>query len=372
MSNELLYNDGEGLDFNDLNGMQRLMRRELYDEFLRDLLWNPGDVESAATLRPVGQALGLPNPVGAGSVTPARGQVIFDPGSDPGSPDYRYLTAYCPGTQSFTITANALGGTRYDLICAKIAQVYGSSESRDFKDATTGALSTVSENKRRTGTLTLQYVTGTVITTDPAVPAGYTKIGRVEVSNGTSVVAKYTDYRVPAGSTLIHVPLALGAPYDPSNGGWKAKAGSGGTIITPAQINVNASTYLPLAPPRPWKDTASWNTGSVFDGAANQLLLRRIHVSAQVSDGTGARKVELWGGIGSGSPALIQSFTSSFTSGVLAQVSLTPTAPVWINGDTKPGPSIYGGILSGLALFLQANANTDALYALAAEFYGGL
>lgn len=75
-------------------------------------------------------------------------------------------------------TLSTLSNGRYDLISVKLGFETGASESRDFKDASTDAITTVSVDKEFRSTIDIDYTVGAVDTLGyasgiPAPPSGY-------------------------------------------------------------------------------------------------------------------------------------------------------------------------------------------------------
>jgi hypothetical protein len=115
--------------------------------------------------------------------------------------------------------ASAAGNTRWDILSVSLAPVEGDSETRDFKDGTTGALSTLPTDKRRSFEPTFTWTTGVESAGTPSlpfgsVPAGDRILGAVLVKeSGNPFVlgdGDLRDYRVPIGLTPFF-QLAVGA-----------------------------------------------------------------------------------------------------------------------------------------------------------------
>lgn len=209
----VLFNDGEGLDHNDLNNAQRFLQAHVNDLLIRQRMRVASGVAIANTdgkcyalgagagIKTTATALRSSNRAGVVAQLPSTSAVNGD--------DPRALLYYLADDELLT-NHDAADATldRWDIVCIKLDQVEGSSESRDFKDATTGVLSSASVNKQRAVALTKQVVkganaaAGTAV--EPAIPSGYAKWAAVFIpaafASTFSVSTHLRDYRVPIGA----------------------------------------------------------------------------------------------------------------------------------------------------------------------------
>lgn len=378
MSKEFLFSDGEGIDYNDLNNLQRLLRRELYDELLLELGYVGEPVPNGSVLRPFGPALAVRGQgAGEGRLIDILGGfgVWFGTGADP---DYAKWPFYFAGAADVVIGVNALGGVRHDLVCARVQKVDGASESRDFKDATTGAITTQSMNKRRTQTLDYVVVAGTVVATDPNVPAGYQKIARLRLPNGfTDVLQTYVDdYRTPFGSALVNPPLPAGSQIISADTapGWKTDGDP-----TKLRLYVDGkAAWFPLLSPT--LRSPGWSSLKL-----KHMRLARLKFTGKLTTTAFAREAKIYrieGGAVAGVVTEVLDATSIITSNTAgtytifdqANAPMGTTTPIWADGGSSPDgisgvaavdPTLWIKIIGG-----QSGAPEDYIRGISAEWWG--
>lgn len=199
MSRTVEFNDGEGLVYTDLNVMGKLAAQAAgiladgrFDSSLR-LISGTTFALSGSENRTITLSSGY--------------YVIRQTPADDDDVNCR-LGSYAGA--AFTVDART-DGTKYrrDIIQAKInTEDTGESESRDFKDATTGAISSQSFDKRRFSSMTLSVKKGSDQTSEaladanePTPDAGYTKVYSILIpSAGSCSEAKVWDWHSPIGS----------------------------------------------------------------------------------------------------------------------------------------------------------------------------
>ena len=210
---ELLYNDGEALDYNDLNNAQRHARSMLYDGVHGTLArvverdYQPQAVSSTGHAWTIGN--GCQPYVSASTLT-----VSFTPGAIgqkasgvPDGTDPLFLW-YHMGLAEVSLTAGAADATnpRWDIVQIKIEHTEGTAETRDFS-TTAGVLSSVSFSKRRRTRLTASIKAGTAAAspTEPTPGAGYVKLCAIHIAATATVITPTTvrDYRMPVGYRVI-------------------------------------------------------------------------------------------------------------------------------------------------------------------------
>ncbi|MCP3669250.1 MAG: hypothetical protein GY814_02210 [Gammaproteobacteria bacterium] len=136
---------------------------------------------------------------------------------DTDSPDgttQKILNYYMDAGELETVhTAPTDGSKRYDIIAVRIDDDSDSdSTSRDFKDATTGALSTQLFDKTRGTSLTIQVVEGTEVllvnsASKPDTPEGFIRMCAVLVSDSADINPledDIEDYRLPIGKIMTY------------------------------------------------------------------------------------------------------------------------------------------------------------------------
>ena len=210
---ELLYNDGEALDYNDLNNAQRHARSMLYDGVHGTLArvverdYQPQAVSSTGHAWTIGN--GCQPYVSASTLTVSftPGAIGFKASGVPDGTDPLFLW-YHMGLAEVSLTAGAADATnpRWDIVQIKIEHAEGSAETRDFS-TTGGVLSSVSFSKRRRTKLTASIKAGTAAAspTEPTPDAGYVKLCAIHIAATATVITPTTvrDYRMPVGYRVI-------------------------------------------------------------------------------------------------------------------------------------------------------------------------
>ncbi len=205
MSNDLYktvnYNDGEGITHGDLNDGQRFLASRLSEQVIERLIGNPTSID------PDSEAQATINVSTAWAYCLTVGGAHFKPTNDFGDPDQHQFTI-TPGTV-FQKIGNATGdepsilsytfdGTtvisiaaghatlaRVDMLQMKLEYEDRDSQSRDFKDGTTGVITSNSMNKKRQVKATISWKTGTAAA-NPAYPspdAGYVPLMCAVIDN---------------------------------------------------------------------------------------------------------------------------------------------------------------------------------------------
>jgi len=180
---EVLYNDGEGVRISDFNDEQRIMKTLLLDHLQWDnyrALTSSNDVGVASTeLWSIGSSC-MPYGSGALNVKNKQG-VLFGPTnaastwSASAKAEEMGLVVLDDGEIDQAITAAHATLDRIDRISVKFDTfVEDDTDARHFKDATTGALSSITPAKRRHRDFSYTYTLGTPGATPapPAVPSG--------------------------------------------------------------------------------------------------------------------------------------------------------------------------------------------------------
>ncbi len=214
-NNRVLFNDGEGLDLTDLNDLSAFDRAFMIDGLLAcnaqtDLT---DDLPSASYLFAPTAAQAYAKPTGtAKQITNAAGwigQWTSAGAADGLTPKFLFFKL-AAGDLLTTLDAGG-GNNRWDGLFVKITEVDADSQDRDFKDATTGALTSQTLYKKRRTQLDFSVVKGTEATNPsfPSTPSGYVPYAYIYMPTGFSSVlttAKISDMRVPMrfGSVTLY------------------------------------------------------------------------------------------------------------------------------------------------------------------------
>ena len=262
---ELLFNDGEALDYNDLNNAQRYMRSALYDGVLAQLARVHESQDWAGTnnlggprflsilgngLAPTITGSSLVVSVASGECGQHTAGAIAgaNTGDDVNMIWHGFDTSLAGTTYQFTSGAADATNPRWDILQAKIDHTTGGSETRD-SSTTAGVLSSASFDKERQTRLTMSIKAGTAAAspTEPSADTGYVKVfaWRIEATATAITAANFRDYRMPVGMTIIDVPARLW----PRTGGY-TESSDGMLVADGASIRTAQAS--------PW---GKWRTG---------------------------------------------------------------------------------------------------------------
>lgn len=354
---EVLFNDGEGLTYGDLTNIQRFASAKLQDVLLHKLAtrgangtpetdsvycWAFGDGAfpyCSATPMVVTNNVGTLCHVKDVTVT----------GSSP------KMLIYHVATDELLTTVNAAHATlnRIDSIFLSLSESNGDSESRDFKDAVTGALSTTPLNKKYNVSCTKSYVpgTGTSLAATPvpmAAPSGYMRWCDIYVP---AVAASLTpgnlrDQRFPLGHQTVHCH-SHAASHWRTLGGWAINGD--GVWGANALNDVLECSLTPASAYQHGRVTSVFLYANL--GAAAEVQLVRREWDSYTDTVVGDYSASVLAQLGGGSGLAILAVTSS-------------SVPVWANGFSA-GPASYhegiaaAGVSSTLYLKIKADSIAD-------------
>lgn len=224
---EVLFNDGEGLVYSDLNDIQRFAAARLFNQVViasfaagnaaTSLDPDIGSNLAAAISAPMvfalhgGAGFVIPG-VGARTTTVRAGTIMTYDSTVTAGSDMAYKPYTLTDTE-FTLTHDVGDANpRIDLIEIKIDETDGTLTARDFQDAVTLGVTSTLTAKRRQGVLTAQIKKGTAAATPtyPSPTAGYSVLGAVYVPalhNAVFTTDHIRDQRFPLGVKAIDVPL---------------------------------------------------------------------------------------------------------------------------------------------------------------------
>lgn len=217
----ILYNDGEGLEHGDLNLQREISLRLLFDSILANFAapdqvnWGTKTVRDSEELRPFRHAGALTEFADGDTEVEVFGglwiQMDYSAALSLDGPTA--LVGHKDTKETVTGFVAASATTfRRDIVQARIVSADDASVSRDFKDAITGALSTVNQVKR--SRLNVEYarkagaeVASQALADDPtnevAPDAGWFIIQSVLCDDGglhvTTDVSTHWDWRKPWG-----------------------------------------------------------------------------------------------------------------------------------------------------------------------------
>ncbi len=265
-----LFNDGEGLDFADLNKVARIGLTRAADQMyarLAGFLAADGDPDMATAGGADPALTSLAYTLTGGDCALNEGTTIVKVAVMPGTIFQRVAAAdgleaqFLPytieaGDVDLTIGAGHATLNRVDIVQMKLEWESGGAESRDFKDASTGEVTTTTPNKTRRVKATFSLKAGTAATppTYPAPDAGYCVIGAV------TVPATWTNgVRPEVGSAGFAVTRQMSVPL-----------GITSVTMTPNEFDYTWASGWRRADAA---DGASLNGLAYADGAGTQLTV---------------------------------------------------------------------------------------------------
>jgi hypothetical protein len=221
-----LYNDGEGLTHGELNDTRAWMLARMADQLLEHQagilgsvndpsMWGQNgadtDLQSLIYTLTGGEAV-IKQGTTATRVSTIGGTIFQKVASAAGTAPTFLPYTFAPDEFDLVIGAGDATNPRIDIVQVRLQLVDGGSESRDFKDAITGALTSTATNKTRRVDATVSIKAGTPAATPtyPAPDAGYAVLGaiRVPATWTTGTTADGTG-SASAGLRQCSVPLRI-------------------------------------------------------------------------------------------------------------------------------------------------------------------
>lgn len=301
----VLFNDGEGITVADFNALQTRLQSMVLDGVLswmgRISDFDGTDLGASDDhLFCVGNS-GAPYAGGSNRQTKFLGGPIFQR-VDSGMPDGaapQLLMYYLDDNEAGVTHAAPSVNPRFDLISVKLELEDADSESRDFKDAVTGALSsqTLDKSSRVAATITVTQGAEAAAPVEPALPAGHVKLAAIKVPTAAVVIDPLTnirDYRMPIGSRVIHQCANLCWEFDPKDTSYlidpnspgpgklgRDTSGGGGLIWLPLSEGGSSARVLRLysAMSSFHASTAVW-LGRYSDRGAEETAIWNVSVAA--------------------------------------------------------------------------------------------
>lgn len=182
-------NDGQFIEYADFNKLTAALEKELYDRVFFRMF---GSQENK-----VFDDSFYVSYVSATQVSVAAGLGFQTGDADDTEPQKRLL--YKGSATTKTVAAAHASNPRIDIVCIKHARATALTESRDFKDASDGSVSSQSMVVQNDWDSDLLVVTGTPAGSPsaPATPAGYIKLATIAVPavTGPTSQSNITDNR---------------------------------------------------------------------------------------------------------------------------------------------------------------------------------
>ncbi len=382
---ELLFNDGEGLDYADLNNSQRFMRAQLWDHVVRNMgrtqdgFWGGLGLNSAPNggfpyLNTFGHHCA---PMASGTslrVDPRAGVLMQSIGTPDGS-DPTVLAYSATAAELQTLhTAGDATNPRYDLVSIQLTHANGDTESRDFEDATTRAKTTTTPNKRRNVVLTKTLTVGTPLGSPviPAVPAGHVPLYSVYVPATHNTVhddANIRDFRYPLGSYSVDVHAADMYARNAYSATWGTITGSPWGHKNSATVGATMSFAPSMHKPVHSRLVGVSVLGSETGNSTYEI--RRFVATPTTST------TLLWDV--SGTAGLAQALRNNVTPNwgwtYFNLLTAATALPIWGGGWSCPEGNIAedtAGVLSKVGLLYTIGNSGDAIAMVRFHFLGGL
>lgn len=210
----LLFNDGEGAEPADFNLMQKMMHSFLLDGVIqgmaRDVEFNGPLLMQLTHPWVIGNAAAPYATATTRESTNLAGVIYQRKGSgDPDGEEPEVLAYYVEDDEYGQVHAVASVNPRWDTVSVLLEQEGADAadqETRDFKDGTTGALSTTTPVKRNKVKATFTTTQGAEAPspTLPAPPGGHVRLASFLVSPGMGafdpLIDEIYDHRMPLGN----------------------------------------------------------------------------------------------------------------------------------------------------------------------------
>lgn len=333
MAREVLFSDGEEFDPTDLNNAQRFLYAMIGDGLLAglaphlDLSGSPG-IENGTHLYALGDS-GAPFEDGSGTRTPnfLRGLVAQRlTSADPDGDDSQVLLYFLDPNEPQVARPAVTTDPRWDVVSIQLARATADSQSRDFQDGATRALSTSSFDKQRQVVATITWTQGVEAASpvEPSIPAGDVKLAAFKIRPSVTTFAPATDirdYRMPLAAVRRLRSDRWGVIHDDGAGPRNYDLGSHGGV------NNSASATL--------GDLA--HAGCPVEGGSARILAVGLS-SNRISGSLGAALLSLVRHDDRTSTVLLRNLTALLatagTSALYAEFDILAShgEPLWSNG----------------------------------------
>lgn len=339
----VLINAGQAITSDDLTRISQLLQQQFVDEMLFSDACVAGEKNSAnynqtytttgvgGAVYPIGRlscypsAGGASRAVGIENGTLAIGTQTYPAGM--AAQTDRLFTVCRVTEQTWNLAANASGSDRWDVLSIVMTEASAESESRDFRDADTGLVTTAAAFTRKRVGYTLVITQGTPGAGEPS-PSSGVKIAAFLVTNGAGTVSALTgirDYRQPLRQRHSRVW---------GKDGWgSADFGASGVGLPyVAYTSVSATGTDTYTIPCPHPDGTE-RLQAVALNYQGDLLPDSVKLCRMAADGTYTDLETL-------------SLTSFTVDGQTRTRIWLPTTPIWGNGFAAG--VIQDGVVTGL------------------------
>jgi hypothetical protein len=278
---KVIFNDGEEAKQEDYNDLQHLTEKAL-----QDVLYEAWGSPSSGFL---GNGFKVTADSGM-NVQMAVGTGFYYDSSESDADRAKWKPLRNASIRSITVPTADATHHRKDIVCVAPARALGTPEDRLYMDETTQAITTEILNKRDRSSYAYSYVAGTPAgsPSEPAVPAGYTKVTTIDVAAGTATIS---NGNITDGRNVLPTIQDPGSAVDLSNVTPRkvAFSANGGTkVAMPAvRTQVAAATNGTTIYVVGGADSAGTPQNSLyaFDTVANTVATKATMTTARYSPG---------------------------------------------------------------------------------------
>lgn len=365
---DLLFNDGEGADFNDFNSARALVGARVMDQLTakRAPQVLAGSLNLLGGEDPaVNQLAFVATPLDCYLYSSAGNEVRVAPGTV-----FQKVTARTglePTMLAYEVDASAFAfnigpgdatNPRIDIIQIKLEWVNGDSTTRVFEDAVTHVLTTSSINKSRRvrATCTVKVGTPAVKPTVPTPDAGNVILGAIRVGTGAITVLRQTP-TVAAGEGAmwsLGVPLGVRAvTVHPANFDYVATGGNW-THTAGFAVSTGAATGLRVHCPQRMGRIVGISMAGAFPVGPNIQVGVMTYTAGTATFALVLTNMDPVVGLAGAHVSMVDLSTQDATS--------IPNAaglglPIWCNAYL--GPGVNTDIDRTAALLINATANAS-------------
>lgn len=376
------FSDGEGVVYDDFDNTNKFLAAKLTDQIFEKLVGAPGYYDPhVANYQGANVSTNYAYALTVGGAVPMQGSTtskiklgagtLFQKISNANGNNSTFLPYTFDGTDEFTISAGHATLNRVDMLQMKLELVDTDSTTRDFKDATTGVVTSTTFNKKNRVQCTLSVKSGTAATNPvyPTPDAGYVPIACVVVGAtwagaermyfadvGGARTAIH-DLRMPVG---IHKFRAVMAAAYGVGGDWRYSSGD-------AYCYCNSSAghdwlYVPCHSPVGRLVAVAAQTANDVAGANGIMLgsggqgFRMADITTALLNATTSTHLKVAKLSDIESSPIFDSHHSSSSMSYTVSGNGTHGLPVWTNGKRGIDPvgEIYSGdetISSGVGVY---------------------
>lgn len=278
------FNDGQEILFQDLTAVTPVLEMDLYDRLIYELMGRQQNVVFGNSF--VGTYInGTTVQVGLGN------GVYFDNTQVDPEPMTRLLRLAANTNQVITTPHATLN--RIDLLCIQAARATTSTQTRNYKDPSSGVVSPTSQIVETDWAVNMQIVAGTASgsPTVPATPSGWVAVAQLAVTavSGIASQAAITDVRPRFKSPNSWMPFRIvtaNANIDLDDGIIVCNPASSPITLTLPAASLCGGKYFQIKNISTQVITVQCSGSDILDGIASQQIPTQYGTLNIFSDGT--------------------------------------------------------------------------------------